>query len=589
MQAPVQPNNAQPDNGARPFQARAYQLVAVETVLERVSAGRRRLLLHLPTGAGKTVIATLLLERLRRERPGLRVLFVAHRKEIVDQTARTLRRHIPGLDVQVEQGARRVEGTPEVVVASVQSLVGRKAGYDPAQFGLIICDECHRALAPSWTEVLQYFGAGLMANGVLLGLTATPRRTDGRSAQEVFDEVAYEITRAELQDLGYLSPMRYFSAQADLNLDRVKKKGGDFQVSSLSAVMNTPPIRHLTLEAWRERGMGRKTLAFCAGVDHAEAVAADFREHLGARCAVVSGRSRDRDEILAAFRDGELDVVANYGVLTEGYDEPSIECVLMARPTTSPLVYTQCLGRGLRPSEGKHFCTVIDIVDRSATPLQYGASHMAGLPKGWNSRGRDPFREQRAVRAISVTDPVAFMRIKQATSLEDIQSILMELPPEVVTAGLDGGPVPRYDAHDKPLQPRRALNAVKALLLQAGTSWKDVSFSDEQTVRIHMLDPGTDNDQFAYLQWHLERVSQARVEWVRPRQRRSNEPSPRALLLSMLRPGLTLKRLELETQSGIARAQVIGLRPGEGAWLKQQFAQETGIALDLGGQLAFPF
>lgn len=112
---------------------------------------------------------------------------------------------------------------------------------------------------------------------------------------------------------------------------------------------------------------------------------------------MLDGRTKNREEILERFRRGDVDLLLNYGVLTEGFDDPGIQCVLLARPTTSPLVYNQCLGRGLRPAPNKTYCTVIDIIDRSTHQLQYGASELADLPRGWSSRGRDPFRESRAI------------------------------------------------------------------------------------------------------------------------------------------------------------------------------------------------
>ncbi len=176
--------------------------------------------------------------------------------------------------------------------------------------------------------------------------------------------------------------MQYFTVQSDLSLDKVKMSGGDFQVNALSRVMDTPAIRALTLKAWLEAAQGKKTIAFCAGVEHAHHLAEDFAA-LGKRAGTIDGKTKDRDELLKIFTEGGLDLLTNYGVLTEGFDDPSIECILMARPTTSPLVYTQCVGRGLRTAPGKTGCTVIDVIDRSTHELQYGAYQMAGLSHKW--------------------------------------------------------------------------------------------------------------------------------------------------------------------------------------------------------------
>lgn len=575
------------------FHPRPYQELAIDEVLRRHRAGRRRLLLHLPTGAGKTVVAALLLGELTRSARGRKTLFVAHRREIIDQTAGILARQLPDLRIAVEQGERRATQDADVVVASVQSLVKRKHRYDPGAFSTVIADECHRALAPTWTEVLRYFSDRLPECGLLLGMTATPRRTDGRSAIDVFEEVAYEISREELQDLGYLARMRYFSARADLRLDRVKVSGGDFQVGSLSAVMNDRKVRALTVGAWREQGLGKKTLAFCAGLEHAAQLAADLHATLGVRTAMIHGRSPDRTELLERFRRSEIDVLTNFGVLTEGFDDPTVTCVLMARPTKSPLVYTQCVGRGLRTSPGKQACTVIDIVDRSAIPLQYGAAEMAGLGASWRSRGRDPAQEARSVRGISVLDPDAFLRIQRAANLEEVQGILMELPPETVLAGLDGAPVLHYRPLDPPSPEEAALperdvrRRIRAVLEQTEAPHRRIRI-DGGAVEITLARPESSNERFAHLLWHLERVSGHPVRFTEPAAR-VRRARPRAVLRSMLRHGLTLTELEVDHSHGTARATILGLRPDEGAWLRASFREETNLALELSGQLAFAF
>jgi ATP-dependent helicase IRC3 len=567
------------------LKARPYQEVAVQATIQKYEAGRRALLLHLPTGAGKTVIATLVLEAMQVRMGGRKTLFLAHRREILDQTARTIAGHLPDLKLSVEQGERRADRDADVVVASVQSLIKRKSAYKASDYGLIIADECHRALAPSWADVLQYFRDRQGKDALLLGMTATPRRSDGRSAMTLFEEVAYEIDRVQLQELGYLTPMRYFAVQADLRLGKVKQSGGDFQTGALSRVMNTPPIRQLTVDAWRQRGKGRKTIAFCAGVEHARQLAADLAA-AGARTAMVSGKTVDRDQILKQFRDGELDVVTNYGVLTEGYDEPSIGCVLMARPTTSPLVYTQCVGRGLRPcvEVDKRDCAVVDIVDRATHQLQYGAPHLAGLPSGWKTHGRDPFREQRAVSGIRVTDPEAYMRIQSAEDLEQVHAILMELPPETVLAGLDGlEPLCYQPARARPKN-QYAKAAIRDLSEQAGAVWKRVVVED-YAVELH-LSAGQTLDSVEHLRWHLERVTGRTVTFCCLQH---TGRSAKTLLCSMLRVGLTLEMMELDERRRVARATVAGLRPAEGAWLRQTFQHETGLDLDLNGQLALDF
>ena len=163
--------------------------------------------------------------------------------------------------------------------------------------------------------------------------------------------------------------------------------------------MTAPKIRQLTLLAWRERAKSRKTIVFCASVKHTLALCEDFM-NIGINAKALHGKSKHRQETLEEFKKGNIQVLLNYNILTEGYDEPSIECVLLARPTTSPLVYNQCLGGGLRTYKHKKNCVIIDIIDRSTHQLQYSATQFNGLPDRWHSSG-DPFQERRYLSKIN--------------------------------------------------------------------------------------------------------------------------------------------------------------------------------------------
>jgi superfamily II DNA or RNA helicase len=574
------------------FLPRPYQQKAVREVLALYKDGARKMLLHLPTGSGKTIIATLIIEQLLPLIDTGKVLFIAHRRELLDQTAETLKQHLPGLAISIDQGERRADPAAQVIIASIQSLSKRKDVYRPDLFSLIVCDECHRALAPSWVGVIEHFHDQRDGNALLLGMTATPRRTDGRSALDVFDLVAYEIAKPELQDLGYLVPIQYWGVKAALSLDQVKRSGGDFQVGALSAVMDTPHVRALTLRAWEDKSNGRKTLVFCASVRHAHRLAADFASQ-GQRTEVLDGRTRNRQEILGRFRRGDIDLLLNYGVLTEGFDDPSIQCVLLARPTTSPLVYNQCLGRGLRPAPNKTHCTVIDIIDRSTHQLQYGASQLADLPPGWSSRGRDPFRESRAISQIRVTDSEAFLAIKRANNLEAIQDLLMALPAEVVVAGLDGEPVPRYDVVGSGCTEAQAKSCVRELLKQAGATYTKMILSppsdgERGQIEITLLHAAVNNERYQYLQWHIERATGWRTTYAAPR-RRTQRVNPRALLRSTLPEGYRIRGFDYDEAANRIVVQVPGLEKEMLEEICTAFEAGSGIELEIQGQLAFSF
>ncbi len=574
------------------FLPRPYQEKAVREVLTLYQDGARKMLLHLPTGAGKTIIATLIIERLLPLIDAGKVLFIAHRRELLDQTAEKLKQHLPGLAISIDQGDRRADPAAQVIIASIQSLSKRKHAYRPEQFSLIVCDECHRALAPSWVEVIEHFNDERDGDALLLGMTATPRRTDGRSALDLFDLVAYAIGKPELQDLGYLVPIQYWGVKASLSLDQVKRSAGDFQVGALSAVMDTPHVRALTLRAWEDKAKGRKTLVFCASVRHAHRLAADFASR-GHSAEVLDGRTRNREEILDRYRRGDVDLLLNYGVLTEGFDDPSIQCVLLARPTTSPLVYNQCLGRGLRPAPNKTHCTVIDIVDRSRHQLQYGVSELADLPRGWSSRGRDPFRESRAIAQIKVTDPEAFLAIKRANSLEEIQVLLMALPSEVVVAGLDGEPVPRYVVEESSCAEEQAKSRIRDLLKQAGAVATKMVVSppgdgERGQIEITLLNAEINNERYQYLKWHLERATGWRTTYTEPKMQ-TRRVNPRALLRSTLPEGYRIKAFDYDEAANRIVVQVPGLQQELLEEISTAFEAASGIDLKIQGQLAFNF
>ncbi|MCP4675543.1 MAG: DEAD/DEAH box helicase [Deltaproteobacteria bacterium] len=565
------------------FKLRPYQKAAVAAVVSRYqNQNQRRMLLYLPTGAGKTVIAAFIIKALRRM-PGFgKALFIAHRREILDQTARTIKQHLPKLKVQIEQGERTSHGASAVTLASVQSMVRRKERYDPKEYALVICDECHRALAPTWEEVIEYFHARAGEGTLLLGMTATPQRTDGRSALDVFGRTAFEISRTDLEDLGYLVPMKYFTVRSNLNLNRVKMSGGDFQVGALSKVMDAPTTRALTVKAWLEQGKEKKTLVFCAGVEHARHLSDDFNA-LGIRAEKIDGKTKNRGELLRLFMQGDIQVLTNYGVLTEGFDDPSVECILMVRPTTSPLVYTQCVGRGLRTAPEKATCTVIDIVDRSTHQLQYGATQMAGLSRKWRCSGGDPFRQARSMAGIKITSPEAFLRVRDATSMEEVQSVLMSLPPEVVVAGLDGEPVLRYTSPAEEISEEQAKKEALAILKQARVRGAKLVLEDN-ILQVAFRSPETDNERYAYLKWHLSRVTGRIIVYKTPT-RKNRRSSPRALLRSMLPDGCHIADFTMSSPQNTITAIITGLTSHEGEEISDDFQSEYGMKLDLKGQM----
>lgn len=337
---------------------RGYQLRAVEAV--RDAFGRvKRVLLVLPTGAGKTHTAAELIARAHRK--GRRVLFLVHRREIVRDTARRLQ--AAGIPCGVVMAGERVSEAP-VQVASVQTLAAREL-HPPAD--LILWDEAHHVAADTWRDIAAQY-----PHAYHLGLTATPVRSDGQGLRDAFDELVVGSTIAELVALGVLAP--------------VDVVGPGKRQSALSMA---------PFEAWQRWATGRPTVAFCATIAESRALVAALTAQ-GVAAAHVDGDTpkRRRDAILADFAEGRLDVVSNVAVLTEGWDCARAEVILLARGCDSPGTLLQTIGRGRRyGADRSKRCLLIDLC---------GAVHQHGMPDSERDWTLDGLRAPRK----GDTDPI---------------------------------------------------------------------------------------------------------------------------------------------------------------------------------------
>ena len=413
----------------------------------------------------------------------------------------------------------------------------------------------------------------------MIGLTATPRRSDGRSAISLFGEIVYSIEQTELQDLGFLSPIKYYSTKAKLNLDNLAMTAGDFQVNSLSEKMMAPEIRKLTINAWIERAYSKKTIVFCASVKHAHALCDDFNS-IGITSKALHGHSKDRNEVLNDFKEGKIKVILNYNILTEGYDEPSIECVLLARPTTSPLVYNQCLGRGLRTYPGKKNCTIIDIVDRSTHQLQYSATQLNGLPDKWVTTG-DPFKERRYLSKVKVNDPSAYLKIQSAENLKDVQKVLMELPPDTVLAGLDGLPTPKYSQAKDPLGALESVEEATKILFFLGVQFKEVSIKSAQVV-VSFDDLETASKDYSLCKWHIAQATNRQVIFTKGV---DDTNKKKRTLRGLLKKGQRIRYFDFDASSNLVQAYITGLTRSDFDATKIGFESMTNTKISLKGSI----
>ena len=354
----MEPNDA----SKKSFSLRDYQIECLTAIRDRYLAGVRRQLTCLPTGSGKTVIFSEFPKFFRMKK---QMLVLAHRAELLDQACDKLRQANPDLRVEIEQAGRVADPDSHVVVASVPTLgrkgSGRLPRLDPDRFFLIVVDEAHHATAKTYRRILKYFGVFEPDTPKLIvGFTATPKRGDGEGLDAVFEEIVFSRTLPEMIGAGYLSPVAGFRVETDVDLSRVKTRMGDFVVSHLSEAVNVEQRNSLVVDVFRSRLKEKQTLCFCVDVAHAHSLAEAFNAG-GIPAGAVTGDMdhSERTKILTGFRTGSIRVLANCMVLTEGYDEPSVEGIILARPTKSTLLYTQMIGRGTRLHPGKENVTVL--------------------------------------------------------------------------------------------------------------------------------------------------------------------------------------------------------------------------------------
>lgn len=326
---------------------RPYQIAAHEAVFKSWQDHRSTMLV-LPTGCGKTLTAAAILRDRRREG---RILWLAHRGELLEQAAEALAKRI-GLSCEVEKAERRADrhtlfGISDVVVGSVQTLRGnRLASWKPDSFSTIVVDECHHAPAKTYRQILERF-----PDAKVLGLTATPDRGDGVAMGHVFTDCSFTYeTRTAIRD-GWLTPIVQKQVRvAEIDLSQVKTVRGDLDETELAKIMELEGSLHGIASAIAQSREGRPTIVFCTSVEQSKELARIMNDY-GIRSTQVDGATPQpiRAERLAQFQTREVDAIVNVGVLTEGFDAPLTACVAMARPTKSRSLYAQCLGRGLRP------------------------------------------------------------------------------------------------------------------------------------------------------------------------------------------------------------------------------------------------
>jgi ATP-dependent helicase IRC3 len=363
---------------------RPYQREALEAVVRNEAKGISKQLVVLPTGAGKTVLFSNL-PVLRSN--SLPMLVLAHRAELLEQARNKIMASNPDLTVEIEQAERKA-GHVDVVVASVATLgrngTPRIEGYPKDYFKTIVIDEAHHAAAPTYRRVIDYFNYDF-----LLGVTATPQRSDSVRLVDVFDEIVYYKSIQDLIEDGWLCPLVGYRVKTNVDISDVQIQNGDYVQSQLEEAIDTPERNAFVVATYRNLADAKKAIVFASGVRHAENLALSFRS-ASVETAVIVGTTprQEREEILANFATGKISVIVNVGVLTEGFDEPSLQAIILAKPTRSTLLYTQIVGRGTRLYEGKENCLIIDIADTTKGKKPIGLPTLLGLPPEFDLQGQ---------------------------------------------------------------------------------------------------------------------------------------------------------------------------------------------------------
>jgi len=335
------------------MELRPYQVEGISLVLAAWKE-YRSVCLQMPTGGGKSVcFAALASEFISKNEP---VLLVVHREELLTQAAAHLQR-ATNLECGLIKAGYKPNPKAQIQVASIQSLVRRKL----PSAGLVVVDECHHSAASTYRKVLDAY-----PEAKILGVSATPNRIDGYGLREIFEHLIQASTfKASVSDLiasGYLAPFRLFGGFIDLHMGNSRGKG-DYSAAQLGKAVHAIDPQTV-VSAWLKTAPEKKTCLFAINILHSMAIVDEFVKQ-GIKAFHLDGESpkSERRDALVRFERGEITVLSNVGLFTEGFDLPAIECVVTARPTKSVTLWLQMVGRALRPNEGKEYAIILDCTD----------------------------------------------------------------------------------------------------------------------------------------------------------------------------------------------------------------------------------
>lgn len=381
------------------FSLRPYQEQAIESARESLRTNRATII-KMATGTGKTIVAAGIIKSAVTKRR--RVLFVAHTNELVFQAGDKVSK-ATGIGYGIEKADQRAHDTHHnLIVASVQSMTRRLDMYSPNFFDLCIIDETHRAASDGYVRMVNYF-----SNAKIIGITATPFRSDDKALSDVFDSVCFDYGMDQAIEDGYLCPIVSETIPLDIDIGDVRVTNGDYAAGDLADAIE--PYLYAVALLLAEKAPKRKMCVFLPLVSTSKRFA-EIMNGVGFDAEHVDGKSKDRSEILERFsRKGRGSVICNSSLLTEGWDEPSIDCVVDLTPTRSTLRYIQKIGRGTRlsPETGKENLYVPDF-------LWHGAQHSLCHPACLTAK-----TEEVADRMVELAKDTKFSGPKDIRELEE--------------------------------------------------------------------------------------------------------------------------------------------------------------------------
>jgi DNA repair protein RadD len=364
-------------------QLRPYQAEAVSRLRASYASGKRAPLFVLPTGGGKTFVFTYVGNKAVDR--GNRVGILVHRQELLLQASRSL--HAMGVKHGLISPMFNMNNEP-VQVASVQTLL-RRLKRHTIPFDLLIVDEAHHAAAGTWRKIIEHY-----PNAKILGVTATPIRTDGQGLSEVFDDLIVGVSMQTLIELGYLVRPVIYAPPTALDLSGVRKRGGDFDTTQLADRMDKPTITGSAVEHYKRLCPGKPAIAFCASVAHAQHVAEQFRA-AGFSSLSLDGTMLDteRKAAIDGLSNGKINVLTSCDIVSEGTDIPVVEAAILLRPTQSTSLYIQQVGRALRSAPGKTQAIILDHVGnvmRHGMPEEHRDWTLDGLARPAAANDNEP-------------------------------------------------------------------------------------------------------------------------------------------------------------------------------------------------------